>query len=574
MRSSVDPSTNSPGWRMNGDVSSISTSSVRSSCGSRHVDERVAGVVKDAEVPVDAHVHARRLEQRRIVGVDLDRAFVESPLDRPVRENHATDSTRRLLGPRGTSEQPPIAWVCSPTVAVTRTIELVTDVPGPRSADILARKRQVVADPLSCYVPVVAAEGRGAALTDVDGNTFIDFAGGVGCLAVGHSHPRVVAAAQEQAQRFTHTDFTVVPYEVYVELAERLCALTPIAGARKAAFFNSGAEAVENAVKFARAYTRRPSVIAFEGGFHGRTLLALTLTSKTHPYKAGLGPFAPEVYRVPFANDYRGPDAEAALDALEGALLTQVAAEQVAAIVIEPIQGEGGFVVAPRAFMTGVRKLCDEHGIVLIVDEVQTGFGRTGRMFAIEHYGVEPDLMVVAKSIAAGLPLSGVVGRAEIMDAPDDSAVGGTYVGNPVAQAVALAVLDVIEEEGLVDRAAAIGETIRGRMLQWQERFGAIGDVRGVGAMLAIEFVRDRATREPAPEIATAVCEHAISRGLLLLKAGVYGNCIRVLMPLVIEDGELEEALDVWEQALEATLATGSPLTDEATPHLGVVEPD
>ena len=439
-------------------------------------------------------------------------------------------------------------------VAATKTIELVTAVPGPRSAAILARKEQVVADPLSVYVPVVAAEGRGATLTDVDGNTFIDFTGGVGCLAVGHAHPRIVAAAQEQMQRFAHTDFTVVPYEPYIELAERLCALAPIDAPTKAAFFNAGAEAVENAVKFARAYTKRPAVIAFEGGFHGRTLLAVTLTSKTHPYKAGLGPFAPEVYRVPFANDYRGPTAAEALAALERALVTQVAVEQVAAIVIEPVQGEGGFVVSPPEFMAGIRSLCDEHGIVLVVDEVQTGFARTGRMFAIEHFDVEPDLMVVAKSIAGGLPLSGVLGRAEIMDAPDDSAVGGTFVGNPVAQAAGLAVLDVIEDEGLVTRASAIGDTLRERMLSWQERFPQVGDVRGLGAMLAIELVRDPVTKQPAPELATAVAEHAMGQGLLLLKSGIHSNCIRVLVPLVISDAELDEALDVWEAALEASL--------------------
>ena len=437
-------------------------------------------------------------------------------------------------------------------VATTKTIELVTAVPGPRSAEILARKEQVVAEPLSIYVPVVAAEGRGATLTDVDGNTFIDFTGGVGCLAVGHAHPRVVTAIQEQAALFAHTDFTVVPYEVYVELAERLCALTPISAPTKAAFFNSGAEAVENAVKIARAHTQRPAVIAFEGGFHGRTLLAMTLTSKTHPYKAGFGPFAPEVYRVPFANDYRGPDTGAALAALERAFVTQVAAEHVAAIVIEPIQGEGGFVVAPPEFMAGIRGLCDEHGIVLIVDEVQTGFGRTGRMFAIEHYDVEPDLMVVAKSIAGGLPLSGVLGRAEIMDAPGDSAIGGTYVGNPVAQAAALAVLDVIDDESLVARASTIGDAIRERMLRWQERFPQVGDVRGLGAMLAIELVRDPVTKQAASELATAVVEQAMAQGLLLLKSGLHGNCIRVLVPLVISDAELDEALDVWEGALES----------------------
>jgi 4-aminobutyrate aminotransferase / (S)-3-amino-2-methylpropionate transaminase / 5-aminovalerate transaminase len=439
-------------------------------------------------------------------------------------------------------------------MAVTRAIELRTEIPGPRSREILARKERVVAGPLSAAVPVVVREARGATLTDVDGNTFLDFTGGVGCLNVGHSHPLVVAAAQEQLERFSHTDFTIVPYEPYVELAERLLALTPISAPAKAAFFNAGTEAVENAVKFARAYTKRPAVIAFEGGFHGRTLLSLSLTSKTHPYKAGLGPFSPEVYRVPFANDYRGPTAVEALAALERALVTQVAAETVAAIVIEPVQGEGGFVVCPQELMESVRRICDDNGIVLVADEVQTGYARTGRMFAIEHYGVEPDLICVAKSIAAGLPLSGVLGRAEIMDAPDDSAVGGTFVGNPVAQAAALAVLDVIEDEGLCDRAAAIGETIRAGMLSWQARLEAIGDVRGLGAMLAIELVHDRKSKDPAPELAAAAVEHAARQGLLLLKSGIYSNCIRVLVPLVVTDAELEEALGVWEQALEHVL--------------------
>ena len=440
-------------------------------------------------------------------------------------------------------------------MAMTRTIELRTEIPGPRSREILERKERVVADPLSVFLPVVVAEGRGATLTDVDGNTFIDFTGGVGCLNVGHSNPQVVAAAQEQLSRFSHTDFTIVPYEVYISLAERLCELAPVPKPAKAAFFNAGAEAVENAIKFARIHTGRPGVVAFEGGFHGRTLLALSLTSKTHPYKAGLGPFAPEVYRVPFPNEYRGPSAAEALEALERAFVTQVAAENIAAIVLEPVQGEGGFVVAPTEFVRGVREICDEHGIVLVVDEVQTGFARTGRMWAIEHYGVEPDLITVAKSIAAGLPLSGVIGRAEIMDAPGDSAIGGTYVGNPVAQAAALAVLDVIEEEGLIARADAIGETIRGRMLGWQERWDAIGDVRGLGAMLAIELVSDRGSKTPDAEIASKIVEEAAGRGLLLLKSGIYSNCIRVLCPLVLSDAELDEALDVWEQALEASVA-------------------
>jgi 4-aminobutyrate aminotransferase/(S)-3-amino-2-methylpropionate transaminase len=438
---------------------------------------------------------------------------------------------------------------------MTRAIEIRTAIPGPRSQEIIERKERVIAGPLSLVHPIFVAEGRGATLTDVDGNTYIDFTGGVGCLNVGHSHPRLVEAAQEQLARFAHTDFTIVPYEVYVELAERMIELAPFSGPAKAAFFNAGTEAVENSIKFARSHTKRPAVIVFEGAFHGRTMLAMTMTSKTHPYKAGLGPFAPEVYRVPYPHSYRGPDTAGALAALERAFLTQVAPENVAAIVMEPVLGEGGFVVAPPEFVQGVRTICDEHGIVFVVDEVQTGYGRTGRMWAIQHYDVEPDLMVVAKSIAGGLPLSGVIGKAEIMDAPEDSAIGGTYVGNPVAQAAALAVLDVFNEENLVERAGVIGETIRSRMEAWQQRWDAIGDVRGLGAMLAIELVLDRETKEPDAYRATAVVEEAAQNGLLLIKSGIYGNCIRVLTPLVVTDAELDEALGVWEQALETVFS-------------------
>jgi len=439
-------------------------------------------------------------------------------------------------------------------MATTRAINLATDIPGPRSQAIVERLDRVVAKPLALTFPIVAAEARGATVTDVDGNTFIDFTGGVGCLNVGHSHPQVVAAAQEQLERFSHTDFTIVPYEVYVTLSERLLAAAPFTGPAKAAFFNAGAEAVENAVKFARAYTGRPAVIAFDGGFHGRTLLSLSLTSKTRPYKAGLGPFAPEVYRVPFPHEYRGISSADALAALERAFLTQVAADSVAAIVIEPVQGEGGFVVAPRDFLQGVRRIADEHGIVLVVDEVQTGFARTGTFFAIEQFGVEPDLITVAKSIAMGLPLSAVLGKAEIMDAPAANAVGGTYVGNPVAQAAALAVLDVIEEEGLCDRSVAIGETIRARMRSWEDRWPEVGDVRGLGAMTALELVADPETKDPAPDVASRVVEEAARRGLLMIKSGMYGNCIRVLVPLVVSDAELDEGLDVWAESLEAVL--------------------
>jgi 4-aminobutyrate aminotransferase/(S)-3-amino-2-methylpropionate transaminase len=371
---------------------------------------------------------------------------------------------------------------------------------------------------------------------------------------VGHNHPRVVAAIAEQADRFLHTDYTVVPYEGYIELAERLGALAPISGETRGAFFNAGAEAVENAVKLSRLYTKRQGVIAFEGAFHGRTWMALTMTSKTHPYKKGLGPFVPEVYRTPYPNSYRGPDAKTALAALEGLFTTHVSPDHIAAIVFEPQQGEGGFIPAPAEFVEGLRRICDEHGIVLVADEVQTGFGRTGRMFAMEHFEVEPDLMTVAKSIAGGLPLSGVIGRAVIMDDPHSGAIGGTFIGNPVALAAACAVLDIFEEEQLVARAQILGDALRARLLAWQSRWSQIGDVRGLGAMIALELVRDPISKEPAPELAEAVIHEALQRGLLLLKAGVNGNCIRVLCPLTTSEAELDDGLRAWEDALGVVL--------------------
>ena len=439
-------------------------------------------------------------------------------------------------------------------MATTKSIDIRTEVPGPRSRELLARAESAVARPLRVYLPVFAAEARNATITDVDGNTFIDFAGGVGVINVGHCNPRVVEAIQEQSARFVHTDFTVVPYESYIELAERLGELSPFTGPTRAAFFNSGAEAVENAVKIARLVTGRPAVLAFEAAFHGRTLLAMTMTSKEHPYKTGMGPFAPEVYRAPFPNTYRGPSAAEALAEIERMFTTHVAPSQVAAIVFEPQLGEGGFIPAPPEFVEGLRTICDRHGILMVADEVQTGFGRTGAMFAMEHYSVEPDLITVAKSIAGGLPLSGVIGKAEIMDAPHVGAIGGTYIGNPVALAAALAVLDVFAEDDLVARANVIGDRIRERMLVWQERWPQIGDVRGLGAMLAIELVLDPVTKEPAADLTVAVITSALERGLILLKAGVAGNCIRVLCPLTIEMAVLDEALATWEQALEVAL--------------------
>ncbi len=441
-----------------------------------------------------------------------------------------------------------------------KTVELRTEVPGPKSKAILDRKQQVIANFKDIYMPVVIDHGHGCVITDVDGNTFLDWSGGIGCLNVGHTNAAVSAALHAQIDKFLHTDFTIVPYEPYVELAERLLAKTPISGPKKAAFFNSGAEAVENAVKVAKLATGRHAVIAFEGAFHGRTLMAMSLTSKPHPYKAGMGPFAPEVYRAPFPNPYRwtGSDpAGVALRELRRMFTTHVAAENVAAIIVEPVQGEGGFVVPAEGFLQGLREICDEHGIVLIADEVQSGFGRTGKMFAIEHSGVEPDLIAVAKSIAAGVPMSGVLGRAELMDAPHDSAIGGTYVGSPLGCVASLAVLDEIESRDLLSRGTQIGERIRSRFEGFARLHPQVGDVRGLGPMLAIEFVSDPETKEPSAAIATAVVEHAAQHGLILLKAGLDGNCIRVLVPLVATDEQLDEALDILSGAIAA--ACGAP---------------
>jgi 4-aminobutyrate aminotransferase/(S)-3-amino-2-methylpropionate transaminase len=442
-----------------------------------------------------------------------------------------------------------------------RTVDLRTEVPGPRSREIIARKERVVAAAKSLVAPIVIDRAHGCVVTDVDGNTFLDWSGGIGCLNVGHTNARVSAALHEQIDRFLHTDFTIVPYESYVELAERLLDVTPISGPKKAVFFNSGAEAVENAVKIAKQATGRSAVIAFDGAFHGRTLMAMSLTSKQHPYKAGMGPFAPEVYRAPFPNPYRweGADPAAeALAALRAMFTTHIAPEQVAAIVFEPVQGEGGFVVPPEAWVHGLRELCTKHGIVMVADEVQSGFGRTGRMFAIEHFGVEPDLIIVAKSIAAGVPMSGVLGRAEIVDAAPDSSIGGTYVGSPLGCVAGIAVLEELRG-GLLERGVAIGSRIRERLTELAGRYDQIGDVRGLGPMLAVEFVSDRSTKQPAPDVAAAVREAALRSGLIVLQAGVHSNCIRVLVTLAASDEEIEEALDVLAAALE-TVCAARPL--------------
>jgi 4-aminobutyrate aminotransferase / (S)-3-amino-2-methylpropionate transaminase / 5-aminovalerate transaminase len=441
------------------------------------------------------------------------------------------------------------------------TIDLKTEIPGPRSREIIARKERVVSDPLDLHVNTVIDRAEGAAFTDVDGNTWLDFSGGLGCHIVGYSHPKVVEAVRRQAERFSHTDFSVIPYETYVELAERLVRLCG-GGDRKVALFNAGAEAVENAVKFARAATGRPAILCFEGGFHGRTLLTMSLTSRHQPYKTGYGPFAPEIYRLPYAYPYRSDRPEEAgriaLEAMERAFTTVVDPKTVAAAVVEPIQGEGGFVVPSEGFLTGLAELCRKHGILVISDEIQSGCGRTGRFLAGEHVGFQPDLVLLAKSLASGYPLSAVVGSKEVMDAPGPSAIGGTYVGNPVACAAANAVLEVIEEEGLVERAEIVGKTIRARWDDLSDEIEEIGEVRGVGAMIGVEFVKDRETKEPNPPFLSALMRGTQERGVVTVSCGIYHNVLRHLVPLVINDEQLEEGLDVLaESALAARGATG-----------------
>lgn len=452
-----------------------------------------------------------------------------------------------------------------PSTTQQRSIQMRTSVPGPLSQAILERKEAAVPSCMTIHMPVAAAQGDGALLTDVDGNVFIDFSGGVGCLNAGHSNPKIVEAIIEQVKRFTHTDFTVVMYENYVRLAERINATLPISGPVKSAFFNSGAEAVENSIKIAKAHTGRSGIICFEGAFHGRTLLAMTLTSKTHPYKAGFGPFVNDVHRAPYPSalweqeGFASEDAcvDDALCRIRGMFNTHVAVESVAAMIIEPVLGEGGFVVAPTRFLRGLREICDENGIVLIHDEVQTGMGRTGKLWATEYSGVEPDLLLSAKSIAVGLPLSAVCGKAEIMDSVHDSGIGGTYVGNPVAIEAALAVLDEMEG-GLLERGVVVGQRLRDAFEAIAADDDGIVQVRGLGSMLAMEFQKV-GSADGNREVGGAdsarvgkIIEHAANNGLILLKAGVQGNCIRVLVPLVITDSQIDEAVDVLRAAIVA----------------------
>jgi 4-aminobutyrate aminotransferase / (S)-3-amino-2-methylpropionate transaminase / 5-aminovalerate transaminase len=437
---------------------------------------------------------------------------------------------------------------------MSASIRLKTAVPGPESRALAARRDAAVPRGIAHSTPVYARSARGALVTDVDGNVFIDFAGGIGTLNVGHSNADVVRAAAEQLTRMTHTCFSVAPYEGYVALAEKLNRITPGTFPKKTMLANSGAEALENAVKIARIATGREAVVVFEHAFHGRTLLTMSMTSKVRPYKFGFGPFAPEVYRLPYPYEYRGHYAgpAAAAQELEDFFKTQVAAEKVACVVLELVAGEGGFIVAPREWVDILARYCRDHGILLVIDEVQTGFGRTGRMFASEHYGVVPDVMTMAKSLAGGLPLSAITGRAEVMDAAHVGGLGGTYTGNPVSCAAALAAVDVIERERLPERAERIGEEVARRFECFVERFPFVGEARGLGAMRALELVKDRATKAPDKDLTDRVIRKAYENGLLLVGAGTYGNVIRTLMPLVVTDDELTEGLDVLEKALQS----------------------
>ena len=438
------------------------------------------------------------------------------------------------------------------------TIQLKTQIPGPRSKALSERRSSAVPRGLSHATPIYVAKTEGAILEDVDGNRYIDFAGGIGCLNTGHRAPGVLTAIERQLDKFLHTCVQVTPYESYVRLAERLNQVTPGKFPKKTLLVNTGAEAVENAVKIARAATGRPGIIAFEDAFHGRTMMALSLTSKTHPYKAGFQPFPGEVYRIPYAYCYRCsyslkyPSCELyCARHLEDTFKRVVAHEGVAAVIAEPVLGEGGFVAPPQDFFRILIDICRKYGVLFIADEVQSGFGRTGALFASERYGIEPDIIVTAKSIGGGLPLAAVTGRAEIMDAPGHGGLGGTFAGNPVACEAALAVLDMFEQQDLNARANELGERFQRRAHEWQKRWPMIGEVRGLGAMQALELVQSTDKREPAAEETKQVTQYCYEHGVITISAGSYANVIRLLMPLVISDAQMDEALDVLEGALK-----------------------
>ena len=437
------------------------------------------------------------------------------------------------------------------------TIRLNTPIPGPKSQTLSARRAQAVPRGVSHGTPIYVAKAEDAWLEDVDGNRYIDFAGGIGCANAGHRQQAVVEAIREQLDKFLHTCVQVTPYEGYVELAERMNEVTPGKFPKKTLFVNSGAEAVENAVKIARAYTKRPAIIAFEDAFHGRTMMTLALTSKTHPYKAGFAPFPGDVYRIPFAYCYRcsynlkypSCDLYCARH-LEDTFKRVVAQEEVAAVIAEPVMGEGGFIAPPPDYFKVLIELCHKHDVLFIADEVQSGFGRTGAMFASERYGIEPDLIVTAKSLGGGLPLAAVTGRAEIMDAPAAGGLGGTFAGNPLSCAAALATLDLFEKTNLLTRANELGERFQRRAHEWQRRWPIVGDVRGLGGMQAIELVKSKEDKTPATDETKQITQYCYEHGLITITAGSYSNVIRVLVPLVATNEQMDEGLAVLESAL------------------------
>ena len=440
-------------------------------------------------------------------------------------------------------------------------IRLQTEIPGPNSRALLARRAKAVPRGVPAVTPIAVVHAEGAVLTDADGNRLIDFGGGIGVVNTGHRHPGVVEAVRAQLDRFAHVCFPVSTYEPYVELAERLNRLTPGAHEKRTFFVNSGAEAVENAVKVARYFTGRQAVLCFDHGFHGRTNLTMALTAKVMPYKKGFGPFAPEVYRIPYPYCYRcaeGPSGGRCCLAdparLEQILSTTVDPGSVAAVIMELELGEGGFVPAPVEYVQTLAAFAKQHGILFIADEIQTGFGRTGKLFASEHYGLVPDLMTTAKSLAGGLPLAAVTGRADVMEAPHVGGLGGTYGGNPLACAAALAVLDAMEAERIPAHAQRTGDRVKARFRQWAEQFPWIGDVRGLGAMVGLELVTDRESRAPDKALTGRVLAAALERGLVLLSSGTFGNTIRVLAPLTADDAIIDEGLDVMGAALEAAV--------------------
>lgn len=440
-----------------------------------------------------------------------------------------------------------------------RCAVIKTDVPGKKSRALLKKREKYVAFGVGCNIDIFIEEAKGALIKDMDGNVFIDFAAGIGVQNIGHCNDEVVNAINKQLDKYIHPCFHVIMYEPYIALAEKLAELTKGTFKRKVMFANSGAEAVENAIKIARRYTNKPGIISLECAFHGRTYMAMTITSKVKPYKFGFGPFSTDTYKIPTAYCYRCPlgceyphCGIACVEKLRSLLKSEMIPEMIGALIVEPVQGEGGFIVQPPEYLKALESICRENDIVLIVDEIQSGFARTGKMFAYQHFELEPDIITMAKSIAAGIPLSAVVGKAEIMDAPSPGQIGGTYGGSPLGCVAGLKVIEVIQKEDLIEKANNLGRIIKNRLLEMKEKYDCIGDVRGLGAMLGVEFVKDRKTKEPYAELVKDVINYAYKRGVIFLSAGIFNNVIRFLPPLVMTEEQANYGMDVLEEALEA----------------------